>query len=94
MELFYQRLKRLRVEKGFKVKDIAEKIQVSVSTYREWEYGRSIKGEPYAKLAEVLGVTIEELLTGKTSTPQEVMQSLEDCKKCMLELEKKLQSFF
>lgn len=46
------------------VEEVAKKLGVATSTYREWEYGRSIRGKPYEKLASILGVTIYELLTG------------------------------
>ena len=61
-----RRLRRLRTQRGLSVAEIAEKLQVSQSTYRDWEYGRQIRGEPYAALAEILDVTVSELLFGKT----------------------------
>jgi transcriptional regulator with XRE-family HTH domain len=43
---------------------MARAIGVPASTYREWEYGRAIRGEPYVKMAEVLKVSLYELITG------------------------------
>ena len=60
-----QRLKRLREEKAISIKEVAEKIGVPLTTYREWEHGRKIVGEPYAALANLLGVSIYELITGE-----------------------------
>ncbi len=94
MELFYQRLRRLRLERGLKIKDVANSLKVSTSTYRDWEYGRSIKGEPYSKLAKILGVSIEELLTGKNSTPARIRKELERCENALANLKKELESFF
>lgn len=34
--------------------------KVPVTAYREWEYGRPVQGEPYARLAEVLDVSVSE----------------------------------
>jgi transcriptional regulator with XRE-family HTH domain len=65
MENFSQRLKRLRKLKKLSVRKVAQAVGVSESTYREWEYGRSIQGEPYEKLSSVLGVSLTELMTGK-----------------------------
>ncbi|MES2768109.1 MAG: helix-turn-helix transcriptional regulator [Bdellovibrionota bacterium] len=94
MESFASRLKRLRVEKGLSAKDIAQKIGVSVSTYREWEYGRQIKGEPYVRIATALEVTLYKLLTGKDSDPIQLHSNLEKIEENIKELRKNLQSFF
>ncbi|MNT06136.1 hypothetical protein D3C72_1407900 [compost metagenome] len=40
-------------------------MNIPVSTYRDWEYGKQIKGEPYVDLAKVLDVSLTELLTGR-----------------------------
>ena len=54
----YKRQEELRL----KVKDVAAHIGVAESTYRDWENGRSIQGEPYLKIAEILDISISELL--------------------------------
>ncbi len=63
-ETFGQRLKRLRLQSGLTISETAEAVGVSPSTYREWEYGRAIRGEPYAKIALTFRVTLSELLLG------------------------------
>lgn len=84
-ELFYQRLRRLRQQRGMTAKEVAEQIGVSPTTYREWEYGRSILGEPYLKLAKVFGVSVHELLSGLKNShedlEQEVHQAIEHLNK-------------
>jgi len=65
METLHARLTRLRKEQGLTMKALALKIGVPESTYRDWEYGGSIQGQPYVKLSEVLDVGLYELLTGK-----------------------------
>lgn len=65
MSEFGKRLEKLRIREGLSVSEVARHISVSTSTYREWEYGRQIKGEPYEKLASILNVSLNELLTGK-----------------------------
>jgi transcriptional regulator with XRE-family HTH domain len=64
MEAIGARIKRRRLERGIGLKEMSELLQVPLSTYKEWEYGRSIQGEPYEKLARCLGITLGELLTG------------------------------
>jgi len=64
-ESINNRIKRLREAKGFTAIEMAKAIGVPASTYREWEYGRAIRGEPYIKIAEILNISLYELLTGK-----------------------------
>ncbi|MBX2988047.1 MAG: helix-turn-helix transcriptional regulator [Bdellovibrionaceae bacterium] len=59
------RLKRLRLQRGLSTSELAKSLGVSPSTYREWEYGRAIRGEPYDKLASALGVSLHELVLGE-----------------------------
>ena len=47
------------------MKALADKIGVSRSTYRDWEYGAKIQGQPYIKMSQALGVTVYELLSGE-----------------------------
>lgn len=54
-------LRVLRLQKDLKVSECAAFLEVSPSTYREWENGRAISGEPYSKLAELFGVTMSDL---------------------------------
>lgn len=77
MENMGKRLKRLRMEKKLSIKEVCEKIEVPQSTYREWEYGREIKGEPYVKIAHAFEVSLIELLTGEKPNPQKVFKILE-----------------
>jgi transcriptional regulator with XRE-family HTH domain len=64
------RLKQLREARGLTVKALATAAGVPVSTYREWEYGRAILGEPYPRLARALGVGVEYLITGIDPSPR------------------------
>jgi transcriptional regulator with XRE-family HTH domain len=64
-ESFGHRLRRLRVERSLSIEDVARGLEVSSSTYREWENGRSIRGEPYVKMRDLFQVSLEELMTGK-----------------------------
>lgn len=62
----------------------AQLINVAPSTYREWEKGRAITGNPYVELAEVLGVSVYEIL----GIEDEARQTLSHC---LNELEKSIQ---
>ena len=77
MESFGTRLKRLRMGQGLSVAEISRKIGVPASTYREWEYGRSIKGEPYLALSTALNVSLYELFTGTKPDPTAILQAAE-----------------
>lgn len=56
-----ERLKNLRKKQKLSVVECANFIGVSQSTYRDWENGRSISGEPYIKIANLFGVSLSEL---------------------------------
>ena len=76
MKTIAQRLKSFRLRAGLSQKQVAEKIRVPPSTYRDWEYGTQIKGEPYVKLAEVFNVSLLELLTGEIQLETEFRAEL------------------
>ena len=72
-----RRLRELRNRRGFSVKEVAKRVGVAESTYRDWEYGRAIKGEPYVKLAGIFDVSLGELLTGESSKVQAELDQIE-----------------
>ena len=76
MEVLGKRLKRLRENNHLTISFIAKKIEVSPSTYRDWEYGRSIKGEPYMKLARLYGVSLNYLMTGEEPFIEEELKAI------------------
>jgi transcriptional regulator with XRE-family HTH domain len=78
MEPLHKRLKRLREARQISTAEMARQIRVPMTTYREWEYGRSIKGEPYLAIAKVLEVGVYELLCGeKVSSKRELLETLD-----------------
>ena len=77
METVGKRLKFYRVRKKLSMKQVAEILGVPASTYRDWEYGKAIQGEPYAKLAEVLDINLIELLTGKSTHNRNLIDEIE-----------------
>lgn len=91
METVNQRMKRLRLSAGLSLKQVAARAQIPLTTYREWEYGRAIRGEPYVRIAESLNVSLYFLLTGKKPGSTEIEENLsqmEDiCRQLRLQLE-------
>lgn len=77
MKLIGERLQNLRLRKNLSLKQVAEMLQVPTSTYRDWEYGKAIQGEPYVKLAEALEVSLFELLTGESPKQRELIDEIE-----------------
>jgi transcriptional regulator with XRE-family HTH domain len=67
IEKFSIRLRRLRMQNDLSVKQVANELSIAPSTYREWENGRSIRGEPYVQLAQVFNIEVSELMTGVKS---------------------------
>ncbi len=61
MSNFSERLKKFRLRAKLSQRQAAKKIGVPESTYREWEYGSEIRGEPYPQIASAFGVTLHEL---------------------------------
>ena len=61
---------QLRKEKGLMQKELAEKLYVSDKAVSKWERGLSIPDVAIlVPLAEILGVTVTELLSRDGATP-------------------------
>jgi transcriptional regulator with XRE-family HTH domain len=59
---------KLRDDKGYKDSDVAKIAGITKSTFSDWKSGRSCpKNDKLQKIAEVLGVTVDYLMTGKES---------------------------
>lgn len=64
-----QRLKELRMSKGWSKTDVANKLEKTLSTYANWEYGsREPDAETIIKLSELYNVSIDYIL-GVTDYP-------------------------
>lgn len=84
------RLRRLRLANGLTIQQIAKHLGVATSTYREWEYGRSIRGEPYAMLADIFDSTIYEILTGEKFNAGKIQVELDQIEYHVKSLRKEL----
>jgi transcriptional regulator with XRE-family HTH domain len=85
-----KRLKRLRQKRSLPSQAVASAVGVSVSTYREWENGRAISGEPYAALAKVLNSSVHEILGLSDNRIIEISDSLKQIERLVNEIKNKL----
>ncbi len=72
------RLKTYRHQRKLTAKQVSEMTGIPVSTYKEWENGRKISGEPYEVLAKVFEVSLQELITGNVPNQNHVLTKLND----------------
>lgn len=94
MNEFHKRLRRLRTEAGYTMGGMAANLKVPISTYREWEYGRTIRnGEMYVRMARILSVSVHYLLTGVSPEKDRVSALLNSISKQFEELKTELISF-
>ena len=64
----YERYCEIRDRKGLKDAHVAEQSGIGRSTFSDWKSGRSEpKREKLEKIADVLGVSVEYLMTGETA---------------------------
>lgn len=73
----------LRKEKGWTQVELAEKLQVSDKTVSKWEKDNGAPSvEFFPALAEVFGVSIDYIMTGKKVEPEIItMSKIELCAK-------------
>lgn len=92
VEDFHHRLKRLRDARNLSFSEAARVIGVPISTYREWENGRSILGpKPYALIAAAFKISLHELITGEIpSSTSELLQTLESVETSVQQLKSAL----
>lgn len=93
MDNFSKRITRRRLELKLTQKQVAAKLGVPLSTYKEWEYGRKIQGETvFLKLSEVLEMDLYTLMSGKISLGNDelpkvlsdLIDHLEKVRKCLV----------
>lgn len=73
----YEKLRAMRQCKGWTQEETAEKLNWAINSYRKIEQGKaSIKLEKLQKIAEVMGVDVEELINSDDKT---VFNFAENC---------------
>lgn len=92
--LLGNRLRHLRNNQGLSASEVAYALGVSVSTYREWENGRAIRGEPYIELAKILQVTLSELLTGEAREISKILSEFHELEEVLRKFKQTLYSTF
>lgn len=70
------KVRALRLEKRMTIKEVAQGLGVSASTYRDWEYGRKIPAEHLQRLASVFQVSTDELIGTKFAAGSELMEAI------------------
>ena len=92
---FGKRLKMCRESRKLSVKDVSRGIDVPVTTYREWEYGRTVQGiEPYLKLSAFFEMSLYELMSGQCSPQRaELMERVKFIEVELKKLKNMLNSF-
>lgn len=90
---FHTRLKSLRTNKGLTIQQVSNLTKIPASTYKEWENGRQIRGEPYVHLAKVFGISLHELLTGEKSKATPALQKIDEIELMLRSLKEDLVSF-
>lgn len=87
-----QRLKKVRVEKGFSQADVADFLNISRQSISRWETDRSYPDiDNLVELSKYYEVSIDELLTETKVLQQEINQKTEQMNKNMEKIEKKQQ---
>lgn len=77
METLGRRIARLRRERELKQEDLAAKLDVSGQAVSKWENDQTCPDiSALPKLAQILGVTVDELLSGKTEEAQPPVRML------------------
>ena len=73
-----EKMKKRRIQLNLRPKDIAKKVGVAESTYRDWENGRKIQGEPYTLIADALEISVLELLGIETTKFHQLMLEISE----------------
>lgn len=87
------RLKIRRSHLELTQKQMALKIGVPHTTYREWEYGRQIQSpEMLLRVASICQVSLHELITGEKAKPNQQIKELDQIISRLLSLKSNLVS--
>lgn len=91
-EAFGERLRRLRKRSGLTTQEVAKLCQVAESTYREWEYGREIRGvNAYGALARAFETSFGELILGEEGKPSSIEEDLRNIEEILKRIRVKLE---
>ncbi len=75
-KLRVQRLRELREQKGWSIRDLSQMLGCEVSTPARWEHGKLMPHHrSLERLAEIFNVTIEELVEETLNRPNRKVSS-------------------
>ena len=95
MDAIGKRLTKFRKNKNLTQKEVATLLSVPTTTYRDWEYGRLIQGEPYLKLDEIFGVSLSDILgVDSLQIRRDLINKLRSLKQQVEDIEKNIHSLF
>lgn len=78
-ETFGQRIQRLRKQKGLTQEDIAKRITISPQAVSKWENDASSPDiSMIGDLADILGVSVDELLGRETASQEDPLKGIHD----------------
>ena len=87
---FGKRLREFRVAAHLTVRQIATALDVSPATYREWERGRAITGQPYVKLSQILSVSLSGIFGVDQGSRQHLIGLVDQAQKTLEQLKDSL----
>ena len=89
---FGKRLKKLREDKALSPSSFAKSLGVAVSTYRDWEQGRAITGQPYTRMAQILDVSVSNLFGGEPMQTSTALLKVDQIRTLLEELRRHFKS--
>jgi transcriptional regulator with XRE-family HTH domain len=94
MESIGQRLRARRKTLGLSIQEVARQINLPESTYRGWENGVTIQGEPYRAIARVLGTSLLELMYGERPQLPTLLENLKRVRLALSQVEEQLKEYY
>ncbi len=89
--VFGKRLRQFRQNAGLTTQEVAKTCGVAESTYREWEYGREIRGtKAYECLAKAYQISLSELILGERGTPSSIHEDIRNIEEIVKAIRLKL----
>lgn len=87
MRTFGENLKKIRLERKLTASEVASKVGVSKSTYRDWEEGRKILGEPYLRIADALETSLQSIFQVESLAEKKVKKNILKIRDLLTEIE-------
>ncbi len=82
------KLRSLRLSKRMTIKEVAGRIKVAPSTYRDWEYGRKVSAEKLGMLSDLFEISTPELIGRSQESGSELSKVIQLLEESLLRLRK------